>query len=545
LIGIKARLPRLPEARKMATRALILTLAFAAGLGGAAPAADRFDIAGVTYLHAGGGVFLPETGDRAPIELRAIRHAYDPERDPDVPIFTDVTLPGETSDLRDAEGRPFALITLYSVEPPLEDLPSREAGVDRGLDLRDPSNMIKAAYSNYVSPVLTDDAERRTVPGHPIGHFYVKVEIPGYPPILTGMTTIERADTELVDLTLGRRLGIGGVLLTPEPGRLNASAEAMEELNLRQRSLRVTDGVNYRRRDGVNVGPAFPIEDGNVSFARFRVPPENARDALGVFLEFVARGDHNTFGSLLGRPTRGTGAGCSAFATTWLKGAGVIPFVDEASATAHIFGPDFVPAPDAPIWEAFYNRIRLPWDHIGCDARAGLGAPPQEAAYTVHDLLFHGLSPEAIRAASAGFAEHVRAEVGSVAGTIFRYGALTPLRDLAISSRRKDPSDRGDYGWAAAGEGLAIGFWDNGRFSDWVKRQWSAGTPPEDLAARGLRLVREGRFLGVEVDAMATPRLDADFFAAARVRDARLAGIAAGGGAPLTCRALFEDPDLP
>jgi hypothetical protein len=107
----------------------------------AAAGEDLLVIEGVEYRHAGGGTFVPEAGEDAadPIDLRAIHYAYAPERDPDVPRFTDVTLQGIVPDLRDAEGRSYALITLYSVEPPLEDLPSREEGVDRGMDLRDPS----------------------------------------------------------------------------------------------------------------------------------------------------------------------------------------------------------------------------------------------------------------------------------------------------------------------------------------------------------------------------------------------------------------------
>ena len=82
-----------------------------------------------------------QASSQGPIVLSQIRHAHDPAIDPDVPLYTDVTLPGVTPDLRDGEGRRYALITLYNVDPPLEDLPSKEAGVDRGMDYRDPSNI--------------------------------------------------------------------------------------------------------------------------------------------------------------------------------------------------------------------------------------------------------------------------------------------------------------------------------------------------------------------------------------------------------------------
>lgn len=521
-----------------------------------APGAGRLTIGGAAFRHAGGGVFVPAEASEAPdgktahkpINLRKIGHVHDPARDPDVPVYTDVTLPGINPEFLDRDGRRYALITLYNIDPPLEDLPSKEAGVDRGMDYRDPSNLVKSAYSNYVSPVFTDDRERRPVPGHPIGHFYVKVQIPGYPTVLTGMTTIARADEELVEFTIDRGLGLGGALLTREPGRLNASAEVMEELGLRQRRLIVVDGVNYRREKGRNVGPVFAVEDGNVTFARFRLPVANALDALGVFLEFVDRGLHNHFGSLLSRPHRGTGAGCSAFAMLWLKGSGVIPIVDEAGIDAYLPQDSAHGATQGaaapPFWARFYNRIHIPWDHIGCDDRVGLSAPPEPARYTIHDELFHGLSTEEIVAASEGLAAKVREDSGTVVGTLFAFGALTPLRDLVIWSKRNDAQDRGDYSWSTPADGLAVGFWDNGRFADWIKSLWRTGIAAGDPATAGLRLVAEGRFRGVEVDAMATPRSEAEFYRMADALAARRAALATAGLAARSCREVFLDHAL-
>ena len=512
--------------------------------------ANTFKVGGRQYCHVGGGRFLEITGTsiraakKQPrlIDLRKVQHSHDRKSDPDVPIYTDISLPGVTPDLVDRSGREYAIITLYNIDPPLEDLPSQEAGVDRGIDFRDPSNLVRSAYSNYVSPVLTNDRERKTVPGHPIGHFYVKVEIPGYPAILTGMTTTARADTELVDLTLGRQLGIGGVLLTPQPGRLNTAAEATEELRLRQRELVVIDGLYYQIRNGRNIGPTYLIKDGNVVFARFRLPRKNVIDGLRAFIHFIDNGAHNIFGSLLSRPSRGDGAGCSAFAMSWLKAAGVIPFVDEAQIPA-----DWKPAlqhknEDAPLWMHFYNRIRIPWDHIGCDNRVGLhDVPPRVAAYTVYDNLFHNVSKDLIALATQGLAEKIRKTQGQIAGTLFRYGALTPLRDFVISSKRKDPRDRGDYSWASSSRrGLVVGFWDNSRFSDWIKNLWASPRKTTITRTDGttVRLVKEGRFLGVEIDALATPRVHLDSFAAMPDRALTLKRLSSSK----TCRSVFSAP---
>jgi hypothetical protein len=500
------------------------------------PIPDRFLISSVPYEHVGGGLFEPVGAEldarKFPvINFRQVQHLHDPAENPDVPLYTDITLPGVTPRLLDESGRDYALITLYNIDPPLEDLPSRESGIDRGMDYRDPSNILKGVYSNYVSPVLTNDRERIKVAGHPIGHFYVKVEVPGYPAILTGMTTIAWADEQLVNFTLKRELGLGGVLLTRQPGRLYSSVEVMRELSLRQRELRVIDGRHYHLEDGRNVGPTYVIKDGNVPFLRIRVRAENGRDAIGVFAEYLARGEQNDFGSLLSRPGRGSGAGCSAFAMHWLKSSGVIPFVDEAKMDAAIAE---TPG-DPPFWSHFYRRLEIPWSHIGCDERVGLYGHPQPADYTVYDLLFHDLPASEILSASEGLAELVRKDYGSVAGTLFQYGALTPVRGLVIGWRRKDPQDRGDYSWAPPGEGFEVGFWDNAGFSDWVKAQWARETLPE-----GLTLVREGRFLGVEMDAMATPRQKEPFYEVADQLEAERNFRNERGLFPKTCREVFE-----
>ncbi len=486
--------------------------------------------------HLGGGVFsvTPPAGKAMQIDLRRIEHGYDPAVDDDVVAYTDITLNDLVPRLVDDAGRDYALITLYQIDPPLADLPSREPGIDRGIDMRSPADMVKSTYSNYVSPVFTDDAERLPVASHPIGHFLVKVEIGGYPTLITGMTTIRRSDEELVDLTLGRQLGIGGVLLTPQPGRLNPSAEAIGELDLRQRRLRVVDGLYYKREGAKNVGPEYVIEDGNVVFARFRLPPENAKDALGTFIEYLWRDQHRTFGSLINRPYKGSGAGCTPFAMMWLKAAGVIPFIAEPAGA--LGAGDQAPGPldRKNFWRHLYRLAWIPWAHIGCDQRVGAGRA-LAARYTVFDNLFYKEKPLHLMRAIPGLAEKMKEEQGVFASTLFAFGALTPLRDLVIASKRKDPMNLGTYDWAQPGQGLAAYFWDNGRFSDWIKILWRRGEVPG-----GITLVKEGRFLGIEVDAMDTPRQQEGFFATADRIAARRQQESGHGLAGGSCRELFR-----
>ena len=111
----------------------------------------------------------------APVDLTRITHMHDLAVDLDVPRYTSVVLENESRTPPDSDRKPHATLTLYNIDPPLEDFASKEAGVDRGLDFRDPSNLVKSAFSNYVSPVFTAGERRRPVPAHPIDHFLVKL----------------------------------------------------------------------------------------------------------------------------------------------------------------------------------------------------------------------------------------------------------------------------------------------------------------------------------------------------------------------------------
>ena len=519
------------------------------GLGVSLPlrAAQSEDIShgGAKVIHRGAGKFLVSAASATvkantaqslkTVDLKRVVHGFDPTVDPDVPRYTNVTLNDRVGPQIDESGREFALITLYQVDPPLADLPSREAGVDRGIDMRTPADMVKSTYSNYVSPVFTDDDEQLPVPSHPIGHFFVKVEIGGYPTILTGMTTIARSDTELRDLTLGEGLGVGGVLLIPQPGRLNSAKEIIDEMRLRQRRLRVVDGRFYKEgAQGGNVGPEYIIEDGNVVFARFKVPAANAKDALAMFVEFIAREQHKIFGSLINRPYKGTGAGCTPFAMAWLKAAGVIPFVKEPELARRVDDLGDPPMKLSNLWSFLLRRAPIPWADIGCDRRVGIAATIP-ARLTSYDQLFHNERTSDLRQAIPGLAEKIRKDRGSVVSTLFAFGALTPLRDLVIASKRNDPGEHGNYGWASDGKGFEGQFWDNARFSRWVKRLWRSGRPSD-----GIELVKEGRFIGVAVDAMNTARQNEPYFSEADRIHQKIGRLGHDMANARSCQVLFS-----
>jgi hypothetical protein len=109
------------------------------------------------------------------------------------------------------------------------------------------------------------------------------------------------------------------------------------------------------------------------------------------------------------------------------------------------------------------------------------------------------------------------------------------LRNLVIASKRKDPQDLGNYAWAEEGQGLTANYWDNARFSDWIKFLWETGQAPSQID-----LVKEGRFHGIEVDAMDTPRQTEAYFAEAE----RIRGLGkrlrAGASALTSCKSVFQ-----
>jgi hypothetical protein len=261
-------------------------------------------------------------------------------------------------------------------------------------------------------------------------------------------------------------------------------------------------------------------------FARVKLPVANATDALAYFVEYIHRGEHNRFGSLLNSPFKGTGAGCAAFAMSWLQAAGVVPLIATPEPRASAAMED---SAQTDLWRATRARLHLPWRLTGCDNRVG-ATRVASAQLTIYDLLFHGETAGFVRTASEGLAAHIRESYGAVAATLFQIGALTPLRDLVINARRKDPFDRADYTWS--GPGIDVAYWNNARFAAWIRRLWANG--PRDPR---VSLVREGRFLGIAIDAMASPRQRVPFFAEAE----RLNAVrAAGGEAAATCQEAFD-----
>ena len=167
LPGLLGRTMQKPKwGKSTVTHILALTAGLAFALPLHAEPIEDISNGGATVIHNGSGNFavhlrLPPGelhSDKSIrlVNLQQVVHGYDTAIDTDVPLQTNVTLNDLVGSQIDQSGRKYALITLYQVDPPLADLPSREAGIDRGIDMRTPADMVKSTYSNYVSPVFTD-----------------------------------------------------------------------------------------------------------------------------------------------------------------------------------------------------------------------------------------------------------------------------------------------------------------------------------------------------------------------------------------------------
>ena len=190
----------------------------------------------------------------------------------------------------------------------------------------------------------------------------------------------------------------------------------------------------------------------------------------------------------------------------WLKASGIIPFVVEPGLSRRVDDMTGDPTGMSDLWQFLLRTAHIPWADIGCDRRLGIDQA-MPAKYTAYDHLFHNESKSDLRSAIPGLAEKIRKDRGSVVSTLFAFGALTPLRNLIVASKRHDPNDVGNYQWAIDGQGFNAQFWDNARFSHWIKQLWESGQ-----ALEGIKLAREGRFVGISVDAMNVSRQAEPFF---------------------------------
>lgn len=169
------------------------------------------------------------------------------------------------------------VLTIYAIPSP------------RGIDWRTPKSLIWTTLSNQA-----------VNESHQIGHANVQVKCDRHQgdnedfEFLSGMTTDQNDPSE----DMIRRDGFGlGILFATLPGRLESNAEVTRDLNNR-------------------------FSNGKVSFLQFKINAETC-SRLAQYADDYQRYAFDQFYGLANRPRYGEGAGCTAFAASFLDLAGL------------------------------------------------------------------------------------------------------------------------------------------------------------------------------------------------------------------------------
>lgn len=424
------------------------------------------------------GEFVTEKGDRK-IDLKKVYHsdAGDDYK------YVDITT-GETYENADGVGR----ITIYMVNPPLLPL-------GYGVNWDTPAALVQSTFNQGLTPVYTGGG--KSVPNHAIGHVFIKLETPGLPVILTGMTTGQ--NSELPSDLIVQQDGLA-ILFESQVGRLNTAAELMEELNDRKLENK-TYIVDSRE------GKSLKVEtDANYSFLTYEISELNARGLYAFMLEYIDRGIHNHYGSLISRPAHASGAGCIAFGISFLKAAGIIPVVLEQDLVQVVNQNVARNDGKAPYWARWIRELYTPAAVTGriemsqnkeagalgmLDLATMFGDKyDDDSTVTLFDMLFSNVSDKDMADGSKAI---TKAAFGGVAAFLgfddFQGFTLpswirNPVRRLITSDDDRAKVTWVDRAAAEAGEALPLIFWDNALLDTWVKEEiaaienWKVGDEP-------------------------------------------------------------------
>lgn len=154
-----------------------------------------------------------------------------------------------------------------------------------GLEWRSPRSLLKSVIHNS----LSHDT-------HAIGHMNVELTCDAQPPDFVGTTSRDPDGPK----HLITKEGLGfGVLFVDMPGRFFSSAEIRPEIAERKKA-------------------------GTLSFLRVAIPDQTCAKLADYLKEYRAKGYDKHYG-LPNRPRHREGAGCSAFAASFLEIAGLMP----------------------------------------------------------------------------------------------------------------------------------------------------------------------------------------------------------------------------
>jgi hypothetical protein len=213
--------------------------------------------------------------------------------------------------LKDEKNNKFNQLIIYSVNPPTP------------IDWSTPGSTFKSIFRNSfikesykIEDLSNNDnfssTKKQFVKTHFIGHMFMELKCEGFPTILTGMSSpgYEEIKGLLVD---GR--SFEQVISTTE-GHFNTAKELQDEIETRKTRV------------------------GNLSIMGINLKHDSCEELLKYLTEFRACGVNTRYGGLNANPHKSEGAGCSAFALSFLQRLNIVPMIDEIGSND--FGSQFL-----------------------------------------------------------------------------------------------------------------------------------------------------------------------------------------------------------
>ena len=201
-------------------------------------------------------------------------------------------------------------LIIYSVNPPKP--------IDWSTPGKALQSIVKNAFKSegYYENILDYNGEWATkwypIKSHFIGHMFIELNCRGYDSLLTGMTS--KGDEEIRGLFLDGKSFTQ--IISPTKGFFNSYSELKNEIDARKSKV------------------------GNLNFLGINLTQNSCESLLSYLAEFKACGIVNRYGGLNANPLKAEGAGCSAFALSFLQKLKIIKDISHISSND--FGKQFI-----------------------------------------------------------------------------------------------------------------------------------------------------------------------------------------------------------
>ncbi|MBY0415738.1 MAG: hypothetical protein K2Q18_16310 [Bdellovibrionales bacterium] len=202
-------------------------------------------------------------------------------------------------------------LIIYSVNPPTP------------INWSTPGKAFKSIFRNsfinegYLVTEEDIDGQVRTykksIKTHFIGHMFMELKCAGYPTILTGMSS--PGHEEIKGLMIEGKSFTQ--IISSTKGHFNSAEELQNEIDIRKEKV------------------------GNLSYIGVNLNRYSCEELLKYLTEFRACGVDQRYGGLDANPHKGEGAGCSAFAMSFLQRLNIIPMIEDTNENSNL-GKEFI-----------------------------------------------------------------------------------------------------------------------------------------------------------------------------------------------------------